>query len=59
TTQSVLDEEIVRSQALNAWSFPSLVLETDGEEQPLQYDYLDPKVTLECIERLAEPSLNR
>ena len=59
TTQSVLDEEIVRSQALNAWSFPSLVLETDGEEQPLQYDYLDPKVTLECIERLAEPSHNR
>lgn len=56
-TQHLLEEEIARSQALNIWSFPSLVVESEGGWWPIQYDYQDPGVTLGSIQHLLEPTV--
>lgn len=54
--QQQLQREVDRARALGADSFPSLVLEFDGNHWPVPVDYLDPDNTLANIEWMLEGS---
>lgn len=51
-TRAMLDEEMNRSRALDADSFPSLVLVQNGMHHPVPYDYRDASVTLDALSRI-------
>lgn len=52
-TRHELARQIVHAQTLGADGFPSLIYGDQTGNHRIQYDYLDPDVTLELIRRLA------
>ena len=52
-TQAQLDQEIRLIRQMDAWQFPSLVLDLEGRRWRIPIDYLNPRAMLEAVARVS------